>query len=187
MAQRASLVRPPVRPPAGFTLAELLVALAIAAVLIALAGASVGSWIPRYQQRNAAAARAQSLHAARSEALRRNDRVDLCPTLDFVTCDPGGRWESGWMMFVDENRNGRLDPGEPLVRVEAPAGAQITVTGNRPVATYVSYTSWGHTRLNTGALQMGTFTVCKPGLTAIQVVLANGGRPRIQEVPLPCP
>jgi hypothetical protein len=34
---------------------------------------------------------------------------------------------------------------------------------------------------------MGTFTVCRPGLTAIEVVLANGGRPRVQDLPLTCP
>ena len=40
----------------GFTLLELLCALAIAAVLLLLSGATIGGWIPRYQQRNAAAA-----------------------------------------------------------------------------------------------------------------------------------
>ena len=172
---------------AGLTLLELLVALAIAAALLVLGGATVGNWIPRYQQRNAAAALAEALQVARGEALKRNERVDLCPSLDLSTCDPAGRWHAGWIVFVDENRNGSLDPGELLVRVESPMGARITVAGNQPVANYVSYTPFGHTRLNSGALQMGTFTVCKPGLTAIQVVLANGGRPRIQEVPIPCP
>jgi hypothetical protein len=34
---------------------------------------------------------------------------------------------------------------------------------------------------------MGTFTVCKPGQPTVEVVLANGGRPRIDELPMPCP
>jgi hypothetical protein len=46
---------------------------------------------------------------------------------------------------------------------------------------------YGHTRLVSGALQMGTFTVCMPGQDVIEVVLANGGRPRIQEMPARCP
>ena len=173
--------------PRGYTLVELLAALAIAALLLLLAGATLGTWIPRYQQRNAAAALALALQSARSEALRRNERVDLCPSVDGSTCDPAGRWEAGWLTFVDEDGNGRRDPAEPLVSVAAPAGAKITVSGNRPVARYVSYTPYGHTRLVTGALQMGTFTVCKPGLGVIEVVLANGGRPRVQDLPLTCP
>lgn len=190
---RAMAARPlirrlrPARACAGVTLLELVVALGIAAVLLVMGGATVGSWIPRYQQRNAAAALAGALQVARSEALKRNARVDLCASLDLATCDPAGRWHAGWIVFVDENRNGARDPGEALVRVESPVGARITVAGNQPVAKYVSYTPFGHTRLNNGALQMGTFTVCRSGLTEIHVVLANGGRPRVQEVPVPCP
>jgi type IV fimbrial biogenesis protein FimT len=171
----------------GVTLLELLVALGLAGVLLLLGGATVGNWIPRYQQRSVAAALAEALQVARSEALRRNVRVDLCPSVDRATCDPAGRWHLGWLTFADENGNGRRDPGEDLVRIDVPAAPRITVSGNGPVAKYVSYTPWGHTRLASGALQMGTFTVCRTNLTEIQVVLANGGRPRIQEVPVPCP
>jgi len=184
-ASRRSKAQP--RHAPGFTLVELLVVLAVAALLIVMGSATIGTWIPRYQQRNAAEALAGALQLARGEALKRNERVDVCASVDLATCDPAGRWHAGWIVFVDENRNGVRDPGEALVRVESPAGANIGVTGNKPVATYVSYTPFGHTRLNSGALQMGTFTVCKPGLTAIQVILANGGRPRIQDVPIPCP
>jgi len=182
--------RAPAGPAArsrGITLPELLVALGLGALLLLLCMPSIGNWIPRYQQRNVAAALAEALQVARSEALRRNVRVDLCPSVDRLTCDAAGRWDAGWITFVDENGNGRRDPGEALVRVEVPAAARITVTGNRPVESYVSYTPYGHTRLASGALQMGTFTVCRPSLTEIQVVLANGGRPRVQEVPVACP
>ena len=196
MLDPTRLFRPPpgLRGPAarrwrsrGVTLIELVAALGLAGVLLLLGGTTVGTWIPRYQQRNVAHALAEALQVARGEALRRNVRVDLCPSVDRVTCDPAGRWHAGWLTFVDENGNGTRDPGEPVVRVEVPATPRVTVSGNRPVSTYVSYTPWGHTRLASGALQMGTFTVCRTNLTEIQVVLANGGRPRIQEVPVPCP
>ena len=63
----------------------------------------------------------------------------------------------------------------------------ITIRGNRPVDDYVSYTSLGSARLLNGALQMGTFTVCKSGRRAIDVVLANSGRARIQKTAVVCP
>ena len=44
----------------------------------------------------------------------------------------------------------------------------------------MSYTSLGNTRLLRGGLQMGTFTVCKSGRHAVDVVLAHSGRARIQ-------
>ena len=171
----------------GFTLLEILVALGIAGALAFAGTATVHTWIPRLQQRNQAEALVQALHHARSEAIKRGHRVDLCASANLATCDPAGRWELGWALFDDLDRDGDRDPGEAIVRVESRAGNGITVRGNRPVARYVSFTSQGLARLASGALQMGTFTVCKPGLTAIEVVLANGGRPRLQEVPTPCP
>jgi type IV fimbrial biogenesis protein FimT len=61
------------------------------------------------------------------------------------------------------------------------------VRGNHPVADYVSYTSLGHARMLSGALQMGTLVVCKPGQSALQVVLANSGRARVQPTSQRCP
>jgi hypothetical protein len=51
----------------------------------------------------------------------------------------------------------------------------------------VSYTAFGYARLLSGALQMGTFGVCKSGQKAIHVVLANSGRVRIDRTGAPCP
>lgn len=171
----------------GSSLAELLIALGIASSLVGLCGATVQTWLPRYYQRNQAAALAQALQLARGEAIKQGQRVNLCPTVDRSTCDPAGRWELGWMIYVDVDRDGDRDPVEGIVRVEGAAGHRITVRGNRPVSQYVSYTPYGHSRLASGALQMGTFTVCLPGQDAIEVVLANGGRPRIQEIAARCP
>jgi type IV fimbrial biogenesis protein FimT len=74
-----------------------------------------------------------------------------------------------------------------LIRVSAPSRAGFSVRGNRPLKDYVSYTPLGQTRMVNGALQMGTFTVCRPGRTAVEVVLANGGRVRVVRTGATCP
>ena len=188
-AARSPAIAPGSGPPraAGFTLVEVMIGLAVAAALLFAAAGSLGSWIPRAEQRNQADALVQALHHARSEAIKRGHRVDLCPSADGATCDAAGRWELGWLLFDDPDRDGDRAAGESIVRVESRARNGITVRGNRPVAGYVSFTAQGLARLASGALQMGTFTVCKPGLDALEVVLANGGRPRLQEVPVRCP
>jgi type IV fimbrial biogenesis protein FimT len=86
----------------------------------------------------------------------------------------------GPTMYVDENRDGDIDSDESVIRREGSADG-ITVSGNPPVANYVSYTALGHARLLSSALQMGTFVVCKPGQDALKVVLANSGRARIDK------
>jgi type IV fimbrial biogenesis protein FimT len=177
----------PYRRREGFTLIELVVSLTIAAFLLLLGVSTWNNWIARYEQRDRAQALSQAMSFTRSEAIKRGHRVDLCPSVDQIHCDPAGRWHAGWLIFADPDGDGDRDPGESLIRMEGAAKKGITVTGNRPVFDYVSYTSYGHTRMASGALQMGTFTVCRQGQNAIDVVLANGGRVRTQETNVPCP
>ncbi len=85
------------------------------------------------------------------------------------------------------NRDGRIDAGEPLLGIEGPAPSGITIDANRPLDDYVSYTSLGHARMLNGALQMGTFTLCRSGQLALRVVLANSGRVRTEKTSARCP
>jgi type IV fimbrial biogenesis protein FimT len=143
-------------------------------------------WLGQYQLNNQAQFMAGAFNEARSEAIRRNLRVTLCKTRDGRTCDEDARWEQGWIMFVDQNQNGDLDDDEPVLRTEGPAQARVSVHGNQPVADYVSFTSLGHARMLSGALQMGTLQLCLSGYDAVKVVLANGGRARIERTQERC-
>jgi type IV fimbrial biogenesis protein FimT len=171
----------------GFTLVELLVVFAIGALLLTVAAPAYGDWVAAYQLRNHAEQLAASMSRARSEAIRRGSRVNLCPAADLRRCAEAGGWSAGWLVYVDANRDGRIDDDEPVLRVERPAIPGISVQGNRPVESYVSFTSLGSARLLNGGLQMGTFTLCRPGQQALKVVLANSGRVRLDRSNDPCP
>jgi type IV fimbrial biogenesis protein FimT len=175
------------RPAAGLNLIELLVTLSILGVLVAAGLPSYYQWIASRQVANQAQFIADTLDLARSEAIKHGYRVSVCKSLDRRQCTNLGGWESGWIMYVDENHDGDIDADEQVIRLEGPALAGITVHGNRPVADYVSYTPLGHARLLSGALQMGTFVVCKPGQYALNVVLASSGRARIEKTADRCP
>ncbi len=84
-------------------------------------------------------------------------------------------------MYADANRDGHKADDEPLLRAEAAAANGITVRANRPLDEYVSFTGSGQARLTNGALQMGTFTLCRRGFAAQKVVLANSGRVRVEK------
>ena len=174
-------------PPEGFTLPELLIGLAIAALLTVLALPAYHDWIADYQVLNQAQLLAGTMNIARSEAVKRGRRVNLCKSADRRQCVASGGWEAGYVVYVDTDRDGAVDAGDAALRVQEPATPGITIRGNRPVADYVSYTSLGSARMLNGALQMGTFTVCKTGRNAIDVVLAHSGRARIQRTATPCP
>jgi len=172
---------------AGFSLIELLIALAIFALLLGLAGPSFGSWIAARKLANHAEYLTETLNLARSEAVKRGVRVNLCKSRDGAQCDNSTTWDAGWIMFADDNRDGRIEATESLIRHEGPARDQITISANRPVEDYVSYTTFGFARMLNGALQMGSFVVCKPGQKAIKVVLANSGRARMDQTDQTCP
>jgi type IV fimbrial biogenesis protein FimT len=165
----------------GFTLIEIMIALALFALLISIALPSYRDWIAAQQLANHAHFIADTLDLARSEAIKHGYRVNVCKSRDGRLCADEGGWEQGWLLFVDENHSGQVDDDEIVLHREGPAGNGITMQGNRPVEDYVSYTSLGHARLLSGALQMGTFVLCKPGQNALKVVLANSGRARIDK------
>jgi type IV fimbrial biogenesis protein FimT len=171
----------------GLTLLELLAALAIAALLLLLSVPAYHAWIADLELRDRVEALVFAMGFARGEAIKRNGRVNLCHSADGARCATTGGWETGWLVYVDTNHNGDLDAGEPVIRVQGAARPGITVRGNRPVEDYVSYNAVGQTRMANGALQMGTFTVCRSGQKAVDVILANGGRVRVNRTGRVCP
>lgn len=68
------MMRPP-RSPKGFTLIELMVAIAILAILVTLAAPSFSSFIDKYRVKRAADTVSAFLINTKSEAIKRNTRV----------------------------------------------------------------------------------------------------------------
>jgi type IV fimbrial biogenesis protein FimT len=165
----------------GFTLLEVMLALAIAGIVLALGVPGLGSWMAQQELQDRADALLHALDLARSEAVKRGARVDVCPSAG--DCSAAAPWEGGWIVLADSARGTRSSS----ITRERRASPGITIRGNRPVADYVSYTSLGHARRFDGALQMGTFTVCRPGQRARKVILANSGRARVETSTDGCP
>ena len=174
-------------PCRAFTLIELLVVIAIVALLFAAGAPAFYSWLGAYELRNHATHLAETMTRARTDAVRTGERVSLCKSSDQRQCADVGSWDDGFVVFVDENQNGRVDDGERVIEIDGHAPRGITITANRPVDDYVSYTSLGRARMLNGALQMGTLTVCRRGQHAMHVVLANSGRVRTELTTTICP
>ncbi|MBU6485662.1 MAG: GspH/FimT family pseudopilin [Betaproteobacteria bacterium] len=171
----------------GATLIELLVALTIVGVLLSSSLPDWGAFLAERGQRDRADALMQTLLQARSEAIKRGSRVDVCPAAGGGCAKAPAGWEAGWIIVAGRAGDGAQGVPQAVIAREAAAPAGVTIRGNRPVADYVSYTSLGQARRIDGGLQMGTFTVCRPGLSARKVVLASSGRVRIGESTEACP
>ena len=168
----------PPRDRRGFSLIELLVVLAISALLLGLAVPSFGGLVRDTRLSTAANELHSAIFYTRSEAIKRGRRVTICTSVDGQSCSAGAGWHAGWIVFDDANGNGLRDPDEALLRVGQAQRAGITVTGNMPVRNHVSYVAAGTTQAVSGALQMGTITACAHG-RARQIVINAAGRPRV--------
>lgn len=170
----------------GFTLIEQLVTLAVLAIVLALAIPAFSRLLASIRLSAAANELLSSLHLARSEAIRRGERVTLCPAPPDKTDCTGKAWHEGWIMFVDRILSGqtpRLDPGDELLFRGGPSGRSITIQGNGPLASYVSFVPSGLSRQLNGGFLAGTFWLCATGTTAPEperrrdLVMNAAGRP----------
>jgi type IV fimbrial biogenesis protein FimT len=100
----------------GFTLPEILVALAVVGVMTGFA-------LPAFQgvvERNRATAALNqllgALQSARHAAVSLRTAVTVCPARDTVACGARDTWHDGTLIFADHNADGRRDSNEPVVR-----------------------------------------------------------------------
>lgn len=93
----------------GFTLIELIVTMAVLAILVALAAPSFTSVINGNRLTGNANELMTTLQSARMEAVRRNARVVICrndaPDTAQTCNTAAGAW-LGWMSFVDDGSGG---------------------------------------------------------------------------------
>jgi type IV fimbrial biogenesis protein FimT len=93
--------RPTRRWQQGFTLVELLVVLAVVAILMAVAVPNLSDMATASRLNGISDRWTASAQIARSEAMKRNRPVTLCASTDGSTCATAGGakvWSSGWLM-----------------------------------------------------------------------------------------
>lgn len=129
----------------GVSLVEMLTALVVGSLTLAIGLPGVLHWIRDARQSIHANAFLADLALARTESLRRGARVVICVSTGGETCSASGTWQQGRIVFVDANNNAQRDAGEAiLLAVEAGPGNWV-LRGNANVARYVSYHPSGKT------------------------------------------
>src|SRR5215472_6004423 len=111
----------------GFTLVEMLVAIAVLAVLLALAAPSFTNASLPSKLRSVANSLVGAAQLARSEAIKRDAVVTLCVSADGATCG-AGNWSQGWIVTAG---------AVPLQSVQsAPTGFRVTPAGGAVALTF---------------------------------------------------
>lgn len=157
----------------GFTLTELLIVLAIAAITLMIGAPAMGSLIARTHENSAEASITESLRHARTTAVMHNMRVLVCPSRDGRRCLKGDDWQYGWIVANDADHDGQPDAGtQALATIGAlPAGTRMITSAGRGQLAFQPSGSAGGSNV--------TFTVCHlRDRDGKAVVLANSGRVR---------
>lgn len=165
----------------GFTLVELLVTIAILAIVMAIAIPNINTG--RSLVMNQAREFNSSLNFARSEAVNQSRLVIMCPsddaTAESPSCDE--TWHNGWVVFVDQDNDGAVDNDEILRRHVALEGA-VTIAPT-PAVTSISFDNQGFTD------DASDFLFCSDADKASgrTVMLARSGRAMRSKVVSTCP
>lgn len=120
----------------GVTLCECLIAVGISGVLAGGAVDTIWSLQGRQTVRAEIEAFARDVSLARSEAVRRREKVSLCawsesrsPASAPECADSLEAWASGWVVFVDRDRSGSIDQEDEVLAVHQGHGRELRFTG----------------------------------------------------------
>jgi len=158
----------------GITLIELMIVIAIAAILISIAAPNLTASI----QNNRMVTQVNELHAAlslaRTEAVKRNGDITICSSSNGSSCSDTGAWEDGWIVFVDNDSDGIVDDGEDILRVHGALRGSNSLAFSQTFVTYI----------NSGLASDGlnsTFTLCdsRGAASAMGLVIGSSGRARL--------
>ena len=115
----------------GFSILELMVTLAISAVLLGLALPSMQSFVGDSEITATSNQFVYSLQLARSEAIKRAGPVGVCPSnaplADQPNCS-GNDYTAGWIVFFDDNGNGSREATDQIVHQAEARSNAFTIT-----------------------------------------------------------
>lgn len=114
----------------GFSVLELTIAMAIAAILMAAGVPAFQNYGWNLRLKTAMDTLQTDLHLARSRAITHNVQTVVCPALVATDCSGSAAWRDGWIVFADMNGDHRRQAVEPLLKT-AVGVENLDITGSR--------------------------------------------------------
>jgi type IV fimbrial biogenesis protein FimT len=101
----------------GFTLIEVLISLSIMGILFAIALPGAQHFIQQTQDEILQQKIINAIELAKNESQIRRLPTGLCKSKNQTSCEDGGEWGEGQLIFMDENKDGVISNPEQIISV----------------------------------------------------------------------
>ena len=168
------------RRQSGFTLIELMTAIAVTGLLLSMAVPALDLFVSNARQTSAINDFVSSMHIARSTAITTNTRVTLCPSANGVTCE-NIDWDRGWIVFADLDSDQIVDLNETIT--SKTDGINNLSIESIEFANFLLYRPNGRVMNAAVNGSAGEFTVCdeRGADNAKVMIIELSGRPRLSK------
>ncbi len=167
----------PLKRQGGYSMLEGLTILLMISIALAAGTPSLQGMLGRSQASADVRNLISALNLARTHAITQNTVTILCASSDGRQC--GGRWNSGTLLFRDENNNRRLDGEDRLIERGPKLDERVRLDWRASAGRndYIRFSRHGM------AMEFGSFTYCAPHLgpsSGYRLVLNRMGRIRVE-------
>ena len=153
----------------GFTLIELIIVLAVMAILFAIALPAFTDFTNSSRRTSAISLLVADLNQARGEAIKRNRRALVCVRNTAGTaCGTGTDWQNGWLVCADEDSDNDCAAAD-IINTRPALDSRLTLVGSAAVMRFNA----------NGSGVAGTLTVNGTWSGAVQRVITIAATGRI--------
>lgn len=163
----------------GFTLIELMVTVAVFAIVVGIGVPNLVDTWRAWQRDIATRAFVSHVQLARSEAIKASRRVVMCTSANGTTCAGNDNWAQGWIVFVDEDANQTPDNNRPVLVTQGP------LTGLQRMNTASAVGDFFFLPSGLMPSRASTITIEPLGSTSVEmttITISSSGRTRISKV-----
>jgi len=170
----------------GFTIIELLIAVVVLGLMLTMGVPSMAGFMKNSRVKGQAYEFINTLNYARSEAIKRKERVVLCrsanPTASSPTC--GGvanTWTTGWLIFTDPDDNDVYNSGtDILLKVGSNIPPNVNIRTNSTANNNIEFNADGTTNEGGATARVAICDDRGPNYGR-QINISAIGRPKLEK------
>jgi len=162
----------------GFSLAELLATMGIAALLLSVGLPGLSTFAKDARQVSVANEFLADFHYARDLAITNNSRVTICPSNNGANCNAAD-WNEGRIVFLDADADGTVSGLETVQRITSDMGEVDVETAE--FGGSITFRPNGRAMADIVRNNTGEFTICddRGSAHARALIVDMSGRPRV--------